>query len=179
MLNKVCSLVFLGAISLAVIAQPVFGSKAGYSSICVEEQSTGFNWQNKRWVQTNFKEDTYIVSRIPLEKYQSTLEARANKIYLCSDKSKENSEFEKTAFVNECYSVTKIGQKPTLLDSNMCTEIWESKRLITVQCDKHSSKLTFQPTGNFIKQPWHSDLRSDEQNKDSLALSVGKCTSIQ
>jgi hypothetical protein len=179
MRNKICSLILLGTINLAVFAQPVFGSKAGYSTVCVEEQSTGFNWQNKRWVQTNFKEDTYIVSRIPLEKYQSFLEARANNLHLCSDKSKENSEFEKTTFINECYSVTRIGQKPAFTDSRMCIEMWESKRLISVECDKHSSKLTFQPTGNFIKQPWHSDLRSDVQNKDSLALSVGKCTSIQ
>ena len=176
---KICSLILFGTINLAVVAQPVFGSKAGYSSICVEEQSTGFNWQNKRWVQANFKEETYIVSRIPLEKYQSFLEARANNLHLCSDKSKENSEFEKTTFINECYSVTRIGQKPAITDSRMCTEIWESKRLVTIQCSDHSSKFHFQPTGNFIKQPWHSDLRSDEQSKDSLALSVGKCTSIQ
>jgi hypothetical protein len=179
MRNKVCSLILLGSINLGAIAQPVFGSKAGYSSICIEELSTGFNWQNKRWVQTNFKEETYIVSRIPVEKYRTLVEARANNVYLCDDKSNENNKYGKTEFINECYSVTKIGQKPTLLDANMCTEVWESTRLISVLCNKHSSKLTFQPTGNFIKQPWHSDLRSDEQNKDSLALSVGKCTSIQ
>ena len=179
MRNKACSLILLGSINLAVIAQPVFGSKAGYSVICVEEKSTGFNWQNKSWVQANFKEETYIVSRIPVEKYRTFVEARANDVYLCDDRSNENSKYEKTEFINECYSVTRIGQKPTVLDSNMCSEVWESKRLVSVHCNKHSSKLIFQPTGNFIKQPWHSDLLSDEQNKDSLALSVGKCTSIQ
>jgi hypothetical protein len=80
MRNKVCSLILLGSFNLGAIAQPVFGSKAGYSSICIEELSTGFNWQNKRWVQTNFKEETYIVSRIPVEKYRTLVEARANNV---------------------------------------------------------------------------------------------------
>ncbi len=179
MRNRVCLLILLGSINLVVIAQPVFGSKAGYSVICVEEKSTGFNWENKNWVQANFKPETYIVSRVPADKYRTLVEARANNVYLCEDNSSEYQKYEKIEFINACYSVTKIGQQPTFLDTNMCSELWESKKLISVHCNKHSSKLTFRPTGNFIKQPWHTDLSSDVPNKDSLTLSVGKCTSIQ
>ena len=174
MRNKVCSLILLGSINAAVIAQPVFGNKSGYSAICVEEQATGFNWDNKRWVKANFKGETHIVSRIPLEKYKETTD---NNFLMCSDK--EIKSYGKFDYIYECYSVAKIGTKPTMLDSRTCTEVWENKQLLYVDCSNHSSKFHFQPAGNFIKQPWHSDLRSDEQYKDSLTLSVGKCTTIQ
>lgn len=165
--------------SVGSTAQPSFGSMAGYSVICVDEQATGFDWQNKRWIKANFQGETYIVSRIPLDKYKSVVEARANTILLCSDKSSENRSIDNTDYVHECYSVAKLGTKPTLLDSNMCLEVWENKKLLSVSCNNHSSKLAFQPAGGFIKQPWHSDVRLDEPYKDSLSLSVGKCTPIQ
>jgi len=176
MRNKVYLLILLGSINLAVIAQPVFGSKAGYSAICIEEQATGFNWDNKRWVKSNFKTETHIVSRIAIEKYK---EAADNNFLMCSDKSGQNKSFSNYDYVYECYSVVKSGAKPTMLDARMCTEVWENKKLLYVGCSDHSSKFNFQPAGNFIKQPWHADLRSDEQYKDSLTLSVGKCTPIQ
>lgn len=164
--------------SLVSIAQPSLGSRSGYSAVCVEEQVTGFNWQNKRWVKANFQVETFIVSRIPLEKYKSIVDARANTILLCSDKSGDNYSYGNTDYVHECYSVSKLGEKPSILDSNMCLEVWENKKLQSVSCNNHSSKLAFQPAGGFIKQPWHSDVRLDEQQKDSLTLSVGKCTPI-
>ena len=174
MRNKAYSLILLCSINLAVIAQPVFGSKAGYSAICIEEQATGFNWDNKRWIKANFKGETYIVSRISPEKYK---EATDNNFLMCSDK--ENKSYGKYEYIYECYSVVKSGTTPTMLDARMCTEVWENKQLLYVGCSDHSSKFNFQPAGNFIKQPWHADLRSDEQYKDSLILSVGKCTPIQ
>ena len=176
MRNKVCTLILLCLINLVAIAQPVFGSRAGYSAIYIEEQATGFNWDNKSWVKANFKGETHIVSRIPLEKYK---EATDNNFLMCSDKSSTNRSYEKYDYVYECYSVLKSGAKPTMLDSRMCTEVWENKKLLYVGCSDHSSKFNFQPAGNFIKQPWHADLRSDEPYKDSLILSVGKCTPIQ
>lgn len=165
--------------SVVSIAQPSFESKAGYSVICVEEQATGFNWQNRRWVQTNFKTDTYVVSRIPADKYRTLVEAKANTILFCSDKSSDNNSYGTSNYVHECYSVSKLGSKLSVLDSNMCLEVWENKKLVSVSCSNHSSKLAFEPAGGFIKQPWHSDVRLDEQQKDSLILSVGKCTPIQ
>lgn len=170
-------LLFLVSLTLPVLAQPARGSTAGYSVLCVEEQATGFNWENMRWVRKNFNGQTLVVSRVPTEKYMND-KNKALEFMLCKDKSADDTTLDKTAFVHACYTMVQVGNKPNFLDSQMCVETWEGNRLKQVNCDNHSSKFAFEPAGGFIKQPWHMDVRSNESSKDSLSLGVGKCSPI-
>lgn len=158
-------------------AQPAKGSTAGYSVLCIEEQSTGFNWENMRWVRKNFNGQTLIISRVPSEKYMSE-KTKAAEFMLCKDKSGDNSVYEKISLIHACYTMVQVGNKPNFLDSQMCVETWEGNSLKRVSCEDHMSKFAFEPAGGFIKQPWHMDVRSTETSKDSLALGVGKCSPI-
>lgn len=168
---------FLSLIAASAFGQPAKGSTAGYSVLCVEEQAVGFNWENRRWVKKNFNGQTLLISRVPAEKYTNE-KTKTVDFLMCEDRSDKNHAFEKMSFVNACYTMVQMGNKPNFLDAQMCVETWEGNKLARVSCENHTSKFAFEPAGGFIKQPWHMDVRSEEASKDSLSLGVGKCSPI-
>ncbi|MFT5098679.1 MAG: hypothetical protein ACI9HY_000788 [Planctomycetaceae bacterium] len=35
-----------------------------WTALCIEDQSTGFSWENGHWVQTNFKPEKFLIQRL-------------------------------------------------------------------------------------------------------------------
>lgn len=170
--------VLISLFSVAANCQPEMRNRGAYSLLCVDEDATGYNWVNKKWVRTSFKSEKYVVTRIEPTKYSSTAVARTNNLFLCEDKSKDDLNLSNMTALYACYSISSLGEKPGPMDARMCSEIWEKGNLTQVHCNEHSGQFSFEPNGNFIRKPWHSDARSSETKKDSLVLSVGKCSTI-
>jgi len=153
------------------------------SILCIDDDATGYNWRNKKWVQTNFKEGSrYIVKKIEVEKYINRNDRGKNKILLCNDPkvwdiSENGKKF--TGSVDACYEIKSMGNEANFMDSRMCSEWWEDGKLDKISCRDHTPQLYFQPDGSFIRFPWHTDVSKLTEKKDSLAISVGSCSIIR
>jgi hypothetical protein len=155
------------------------------SVLCMDEKSTGFNWRDRGWVQTNFAANSrFIIRKLDIAKYQnkSTEEKWKNDVFFCENPT--------TAFTNEkdkkfngvvksCYEIKDMGSSATLTDSQMCSELWRDGQLQRISCRDHSPQFYFNPEGAFIRFPWHTDIDKSAAKKDSLALSVGSCSVIK
>jgi hypothetical protein len=153
-----------------------------FSTLCIQEDATGYNWQNKKWIQTNFKPtNKYIIKKIEIEKY-SGKDRSKSQLITCKnpsviDVTQEGKKF--TGFVDTCYEIKRMGEKASLFDNQMCSEYWQDGRLEKISCRDHSSPFYFEPDGSFIQFPWHTSLGKTDNEKDSLALSVGSCSQIR
>jgi hypothetical protein len=98
--------------------------------------------------------------------------------FLCAKDSEPPNFPDKTLKVqNACYSIVQLGKPMTPATFSPCTEYYEKGKLEVVHCETPNN-LSFSPKGQFIKKPWHSDVSATGKNskKDSLVLSVGKCS---
>ncbi len=153
------------------------------TSLCISEESTGFNWRGNRWNQANFaKGDKYIVNKLPSSKYDSAKARAESKLFFCEDPSvtdlsKPGENF--SGWIGACYQIKEMGKEsyPTL-ESRRCTELWEQGRLKKISCEKHIPQFFFNPDGSFIRYPWHSDIEKTAEKKDSLVVEVGSCSKI-
>jgi hypothetical protein len=39
-------------------------SQKPFSMLCVAEKAIGFDWQNNDWVQSNYKQNTYVLTKL-------------------------------------------------------------------------------------------------------------------
>lgn len=142
--------------------------------VCTEDEATGFNWANGKWVKASFKLETYVVKRIPLYKFSTPDAMREHKTFMCSTDQKIPSFDDKTYRIDAaCYSIVRLGEAMSPATYTPCKENFIKGKLDSVECASPTN-FTFSPKGQFIKQPWHSDV-STSGKKDSLVLSVGKC----
>lgn len=132
-----------------------------FKTLCVSEKATGFDWTPGNWVQKNFKpgEQLLIQKIVGQEPY-------------CE------ADVTSGAFGTKgCYYIKALGSPASVFDfPENCDEISEKKSLKVVHC----RKISFHPDGRFIQLPWHMDIFDHPKNdrKDSLVLSVGKCSRI-
>jgi hypothetical protein len=154
-----------------------------FNTLCIQEDATGYDWRNKKWIQTNFKPtQKYIIKKIEIEKYLTEKDRSKNQLFLCkhpslTDFTEDGKKF--NAFVDTCYEIKKMGEKGTVLDHQMCSEYWKDGRLEKISCQDHSPQFYFEPDGSFIQFPWHTNLDNTNKEKDSLVLSVGSCSQIR
>jgi hypothetical protein len=130
-----------------------------FKTLCVSEKETGFNWVSGDWVQTNFKAGEKLLIQ----------KMTASDPRCMADKSKG------MFGTSGCYQIEGSGFLPQLILEN-CDEISEKNTLKVVHC----RKISFHPDGRFIQFPWHADISNNPPSgaKDSLVLSVGKCSRI-
>ena len=105
----------LAAVMPGAVSAEITDSRP-FSLRCVEEKSTGFNWVNKEWVQTNFKPSSYILSKLeptsePCEDFQNEL----------SPSIERHTSMKTTG----CYMLKQVGEKDSLGD--VCRESWMEK----------------------------------------------------
>jgi hypothetical protein len=76
-----------------------------------------------------------------------------------------------------CYSVHERDDQAGL--AHLCLEDWKAVNgslvLQGVSCDE----IKFKPNGNFNAVQWSSDLAEKSNYKDSLSITVGRCSIIQ
>ena len=162
-------------ISNKTLSNPIEGVGEGYIVLCHEEQATGFNWENNKWVRVNFAERSYSISRVPSQNYENLSIARSKSIPLCAEPFSKVSGYENTTWYDACYTMVELGVKPNILDSATCTETWINRKLQSVSCSKHSNRFLFSPSGGFSKSTL-ADIDLARSKKDSAVISVGKCS---
>lgn len=136
-----------------------------FKALCVSDKETGFNWKSGDWVQTNFKAgEKLLVQRL----------ATPNPVFC---KEEVRSAVGGLTVSKGCYLINVMGSPPDLFAGpEMCDEIGDEQSLQVIHCRLFS----FNPDGRFIKLPWHSNIsdRPKNDSKDSLVLSVGKCSRL-
>ncbi len=162
-------------VSNQALSQSAENIGEGYVVLCHEEQATGFNWENNKWVRVNFAGRSYSISRVPSQNYENLSIARSKSIPLCAEPYSKVSGYENTTWYDACYTMVELGVKPNFLDSAMCVETWTNNKLQLVSCSKHSNRFSFSPSGGFSKSTL-ADVDLTKSKKDSAVISVGKCS---
>jgi len=143
-----------------------------FTSLCIEDKSTGFNWRNGDWHQTNFMPNKYIVKKVKIDP------TPGSDTFQCYEdmKGKKNLSFDgKKIYDYGCFNIRDYGDKFTAFYNQLCAQSYDDDENIKgVDCHM----MNFQPNGAFIKSRFQSSLTSHPKNdyKDSLILSVGKCS---
>jgi hypothetical protein len=137
-----------------------------FKALCISDKETGFNWKSGDWVQTNFNAgEKLLVQKLAMPNP------------FCKEEVKSTFSGVGVFLSKGCYLINVMGSPPTLLfDTEMCDEFWEEQSIRAIHCRRFS----FHPDGRFIRLPWHSDISNNPKNdnKDSLVLSVGKCSRL-
>ena len=144
-----------------------------FSTRCIEEQKTGFNWINNSWVKVNFKGSKFIV-----KKRRSGYNTPDEITCMISLKMKPKNELGSNA-VYSCYNIKKIGHEFNYLNTVACLELWggdklDGEKIIMVLCDN----LNFSPNGYFHMSRIHENLKEKSEQKDSMYISIGKCSTF-
>ncbi len=176
-------------VGLAALLMPAIASAqteptslADFTSLCEETASTGFNWDNGAWVQVNFKPEKYIVRKVSNAEDRPQLEGYQVDGCASSKRSKDWNARGVVATMDGCYSVADIGEKQSFewcgeAYSKLPGSTWE---VANITC-RGNTNFYFAPNGLFHRSSIHGDvaLGSVWPDKDSLAVSHGKCTVIQ
>lgn len=163
-------------VSSQALSQPIEGIGEGYAVLCHEEQATGFNWENNKWVRVNFNVSSYSISRIPSRNYEDLPTAVLKGIPFCEEPfAKKGFSHENTTWYSACYTMIELGVKPNILDSRICVETWTNNKLLKISCEDHSRKFSFSPSGGFSTSTL-ADIDLARTKKDSAVISVGKCS---
>jgi len=148
-----------------------------FKSLCIEEQSTGFNWEKGKWVPTRFIENKYIIQKINL----SSVKRKEDVPFMCRKVLNEIPVFSNFNAYG-CYLVKRIGDdNVTIQNSKTCDEYYDmnTKNLTSIRCE-FVDNISFLPDGAFIKIPYILDLTSKPNNgyKDSMSIAVGTCSTL-
>jgi hypothetical protein len=164
-------LLLLMSLAASVTTAMAFEPVAPFKALCIQDAATGFNWESGKWKQANFKAgDRFIVSKLTRDEILK-LESAS-----CSPANVPD-EFFGFRSVSACYTIKEFGEESIkYVDGEMCEELYTGDVLSGVRC----KQMSFLPNGDFIKLPWHSDIRRKppKDYKDSLVLSIGVCSKI-
>lgn len=172
----ISTLIFFHISSVAQISTSTLRT---FTSLCIAENSTGYNWRNGKWIQTNFNNEKYLFQKIDYDE-KITSPNITDRPLLCNKPDVTSIENNgKNAIVKACYSMREFGaQVNVLLDSQNCYESYKNGELEVIQC---SNLGNFKPDGLFVKLPSYisMDLSMNKEKKDSMTLVVGKCSILQ
>ncbi len=168
--------IFLGIILFWTnLNAEITSEEVKFSSLCIEEGSTGFLWRNGKWKQTTFFTKKYLYKKIdsPNQYCKNT------KI----DKWNIDKKYKTVVFSEGCYEVGEFGEK--YRRTEQCEELWYlhpngNTELNFVRC----SGVEFQPNGNFAKSNHHTEFNDFNsigervKHRDSLFVSHGKCSRL-
>jgi len=179
------ALLLLGSLANETHAQNI-GKGKPFTSLCIAEKSTGFNWKKGQWVEVTFRPEKYLVVKIPLRDWDPNKykEALLSKEPACLGKYLSYTQSKLKYYGGYrrfgCYNIRTFGSKYSIAGSRLCEESWDwsdETVLEKVRCES----TYFKPDGNFTRSSIHDNLASKPENnyKDSLSLSVGSCSVIK
>lgn len=146
-----------------------------HTSLCVEEASTGFNWQDGRWVETTFATGNFLIRELG----RSAAISDACFCLLEWQQSKaERTITEGSDITWGCCALHVVGDEAT--GAIPCKEYWSDDDLQTVDCSGGFVVFRGAPNGEFVKaQTDPIPGPRDAQQRDSLVLSHGQCSAIE
>lgn len=156
-----------------------------YTLICIEEQSSGFSWENGQWKPARFKAgDKYQVRRLDprtLKDVAATDEPIACRSgdFFTGHKLESFLGEDATFIRSACYTIKRFGEKSIpMFDGEICAEEFTRTELKKVEC----KSMHFKPNGAFIKLPVYTSMDLDPKPtndyKDSMALGLGTCSTL-
>lgn len=159
--------------ALVMLAAMLPAQGFGFTSLCVEDVSTGFDWQDDRWVQRTFTTRQHIVQRI-----DESNEIASN----CYAGIASNPRVASGASSMGCYSIRLMGEE------SRWTNVWPcfennigrgGQPFDSVICMETTHPFRMEPNGEFvITQNVAIPDYEDREIRDSIAISVGKCSVI-
>ncbi len=160
-----------------LFALPSFGqvpsmSLKPFTSLCIADSSTGFNWVNGKWIRNDYNPERYILQKIDYENQMKAADTLDRPI-TCDEPSGSVVSSER-AVVKACYSFRKFGSKSIILSqSQNCYESFKGGDLDLIQCPGIGN---FKPNGLFVKLPSFISMDlSNQKEKDSIVIDVGSC----
>lgn len=150
------------------------------TSLCVESASTGFDWTGGQWAQTRFQPEQIIVRPVGLADDLGFL-CRAT--FGAGDITTEIVRTEYAATRHSCYLQYGVGTEPTYSDAYVCREVLgEGDKVMRVSCKMNRfQEFEFEPSGEWVSVRAYAAPDSSvgpSERRDSMALSVGKCSVI-
>ena len=149
-----------------------------FTALCVSDQSVGFNWRNNDWKFTHFKPKKYIVQKFEM-KPLITIPNSGFCLQTYETEAREPIRSDTSALVSGCYNYRDMGGKFHPTASKLCYEDWRKDKtdwyLDSVECPL----FKFSPNGHFHLVSLHSNLKPKADYKDSMAVTVGKCSIIE
>lgn len=141
--------------------------------LCVEEGSTGFNWRNGDWVQTNYHLDQFIMKDV-------SEDPELGKFCSVEPPTEDDYGIVKGT---RCFNQTEVGDEPSPFGSSHCRVYYkpDMKTVRTVYCEGGYAEVNFQAPGEFVSTRTYSapDVEMGAaDSRDSLVISVGKCSVI-
>lgn len=135
---------------------------------CIEEESTGFYWEDNKWVNSNFQEQSYIVQKEDDRK--------------CNSLKKRNFKAsDKLNIKAACYNIRKKGTEYKDYTNEVCYEDWIKRNgqyyLTFISC----GKMGMEPNGKFMKTNFNpspyivKNAISSDDIKEPQMISHGKC----
>lgn len=164
-----------------------------FKSICTPSTSIGLSWKQDDWEPSLFdrRKDSLMVEKVDCASYLRRPESEQfNK---CGPEA-PLSAIRKGGYDGSAnilagagviifdtvshYSIRLMGQSFQANQVETCFERYYGGRLMHITCP--DSRIRFLPNGMFIETPSDSsvDVRSVGNYKDSLAITVGKCSSL-
>mgnify|MGYP003654778154 CR=1 FL=1 len=153
-----------------------------FSSLCIEEDSVGFNWEDSDWQQVNFKKDTLIVRKLAGQALEDA-SASGQCVEFMRPKDRIYEDAGLKTLIG-CYSTSKIGK---VAYPKWCEELYTkadgSWELWNIDCTDNQlgELISFRPNGGFIRHHISGNVDPNPKNdyKDSLSISHGKCSIIE
>jgi hypothetical protein len=170
--TSIFSIALAGVCQAAVAHAAITSRDTTFTSVCIDEAATAFEWKAGKWVLIPYYPNRYDIRK---------LAAAATG---CADILKAKTDLSAT-FDNinyGCYRITPFAQDTT--PPIACVESWSGPdgdaALDNVTCagDTPYHWVVFQPSGTFQFTQLNPDFSDSPPGgvKDLLILSVGKCT---
>jgi hypothetical protein len=176
MLPFMCRLA-TGAVLTSGIVSTAFAGIVGedtrFSSLCVEQQATGFAWKAGKWAPASFTADRYVVEKLDPGGRGCTAALAAGPHARLIGKT--------FAVTMGCYSIRPVDRALAVGDGEACKEAWMVKdrvlTLVTVSCYVGQQTVIFDPEGNFHLSSVSTDTRDAPTggSKDMLYVAYGTC----
>jgi hypothetical protein len=145
------------------------------SSLCIEEQSTGFAWRGGNWIGVDFASSKFIVKKIdPVKGWGNCV----------LEEPKDDTVNPNHPTLSRCYNVREFGGEYNPLDSRFCTEFYSGEgdffKLTHIICTDGTRRLVFKPDGWFHRGHTHEQIGNNPKDdyKDSLTIVVGHCATM-
>lgn len=154
--------------------------------LCTAAETTGFNWEKGRWVLTRFTNEQFVVVKVepPKDIREAVGEEEVWKSSGCSSQFDEKEQGIPGLFrhYNACLRVHNVQEQAS--DYFGCTEAHDKQGAdeaswgVRLACP--SDGFYMEPDGYFHRAfvHWHLEREPKDDYKESLAIAVGTCVSI-
>lgn len=163
--------------ALLLMAQPTLAT----TTICAEEISTGFNWENGAWHQANYPERNWIAKEISIDhKLAIVCKADIERDGLSTEPVMD----EGFATSYGCFTFSVVGEEPGFGDVQRCLKYMDTSFLvISAECKNDIwMDVMFDLNGEFILNRTAALIMSEPDpagQRDSIVMAIGKCTQVE